>query len=231
MSQDILEAQSFGLPADNGFDPLSIPRQDLSYGAVGQAEVQPPVITNPVMTPAVPFPVVPAPVGPPTTSAQNPVTATPPVSETTVEDKPARNVHSRRRGIALGVLAALGIMFYNGDIPVPGSVPSLGAVQAATPAKPGAQTVARATTMLNSMIGQAEAIRTKTGTFRRISFPDGVQTMQSDSMLVLSVVVDGTCWYAAVVPGFDRIPRWDPTAMRCSLDRLKTHQTNVDQGR
>jgi hypothetical protein len=133
-----------------------------------------------------------------------------------------RNPHARRRAIALGVLVALGFMYSNGDVTLPSSIPSMGLSQAVTPGQPSDAVIARATGTLTSMINQAAQIKAQTGTFHGIAFPADVQVMRSNNMLVLSTVIDGSCWYAALIPGFSPVPRWDPTAVRCSLDRGKT---------
>jgi hypothetical protein len=200
-------------------DPLSIPRQDLSTGTPVTPRQQDQWLHPSFTTPAV---------SQATATASTPA----PVAQTQSEPQ-AKNasVHSRRRGLALGVLAALGIALYSGEVNLPTQMPSLGSVQAVGPAAPDEQTSARANAKLSSMLAQAKAIRATTGTFRGIDFPADVQTMQSDNMLVLSTVVDGSCWFAAVLPGFDPIPRWDPTATRCNIDRLKVQQADVDAGR
>lgn len=231
MSYDLFEAPQ-DLTPPTPVDPFSVPRPDLSYGAA----VEPTRPTaSPAATPAAVTSVVapsnanPTPVESPSTAGTNAGATTGTTGENNAPA--ARTVHSRRRAVALGVLAALGIMFYNGDVKLPGAIPELAGVQAAKPGQPDDQTTAKARAMLSSMLGQAAAIRSQTGTFRGITFPADVQTMRSDNMLVLSTVVNGSCWYAAIMPGFDPIPRWDPTAMRCSLDRMKTLQADVDNDR
>jgi hypothetical protein len=192
-----------------GPDPLSIPRQDLSTGTPIAARQQDQWLHPSFSTPAVALA---------TTTGSTPAPAVQTQSEPQAQKA---NVHTRRRGLALGVLAALGIALYNGNVNLPSQIPLLGSVQAAGPAAPDEQTSARANAKLSSMLAQASSIRATTGTFRGIEFPADVQTMQSDNMLVLSTVVDGSCWFAALMPGFDPIPRWDPTATRCNIDRLK----------
>jgi hypothetical protein len=236
MSYDNFEAHPSSLNLFDDLDPLSVQRPDLSSAPASQGTSQAMVMPAPLgdasMTPPVTLPATtPTVVSPklPEGNSSSPTGEAASTADQAVGK--TKNIHSRRRAMALGVLAAFGIMYYNGDVRLPDAVPSLGAVQAATPGQPADQTVARASGMLNSMIAQADGIRSSTGTFRGIRFPAEVQTMRSDSMLVLSVVVDGTCWYAAIMPGFDRIPRWDPTAMRCSLDRQRTQQSGLDSGR
>lgn len=140
------------------------------------------------------------------------------------------NVHARRRAAVVGALVALGISLYQNDVDValPAGLTAGSSTSAATPQSPNAATQQNAETMLNGALVQARAHHDATGTYRGFVAPGGIISVTGNNLIVLSAVVNGSCWYSAVVPGYDNPPRWDATAARCNGVKLAKLQADID---
>lgn len=139
------------------------------------------------------------------------------------------NIHARRRMGVVGALAALSLAVFSGNvgIPFPSALP--GAVsQAATPSTPDAAATENATQQLRGVLEAAQAHRAANGTYRGFPIPVGVSVVSANDVIVIATVIDGACWYNAIVPGYDQAPRWDATASRCNPDRLAQLQARID---
>lgn len=139
------------------------------------------------------------------------------------------NVHARRRMGIYGALGALALAVISGNIslPVPSAISAVGP-QAGTPQAPDAAASQVATSKLQAAIGTAQAHRQATGSYRGLSTEVGFTAVTGNDMVVIAAVIEGGCWYSAIVPGYDATPRWDATASRCNPDRLTQLQAEID---
>jgi hypothetical protein len=149
----------------------------------------------------------------------------------TMEDVPVANVHARRRMGVFGAVAALLFAVGTGSSDLSLTMLS-GQVKAmsATPVAPDDTTSATAASVLQTGLGAARQNRATTGTYRGTLFPEGIVAVTGNDVVVLTAVVNGSCWYTAIVPDYDSSPKWDATAKRCNPQRLSQLQADLDAG-
>ena len=139
------------------------------------------------------------------------------------------NVHARRRMGVFGAAVALALAVVSGNVglPMPGILSGPGPM-AATPQAPDQGATDAATLTLQSALNAAQEHHSVNGTYRGVTLPAGVNAVTGQDMIVIASVINGACWYSAIVPGYDPTPRWDATASRCNPERLQQLQADVD---
>jgi len=139
------------------------------------------------------------------------------------------NVHARRRMGVFGAAVALALAVVSGNVGLPmhGILSGLGPM-AATPQAPDQGATDAATLTLQSALKAAQEHHSVNGTYRGVALPAGVNAVTGQDMIVIASVINGACWYSAIVPGYDPTPRWDATASRCNPERLQQLQSDVD---
>jgi hypothetical protein len=163
------------------------------------------------------------------TETPSDTTSNPENQENAILPERTVNVHARRRMGVIGAAVALGLAVFSGN--VSGSMPDIlsGAnPMAATPLAPDQEATQIATTALQNALNTAQGFYQANGTYRGAVLPSGVSAVTGKNMVVIASVINGACWYSAIVPGYDPTPRWDATASRCNPERLKQLQAEID---
>lgn len=140
------------------------------------------------------------------------------------------NPYARRRMAVVGSVTALLLLGISGQFE--SSLPTLSGIQtplAATPSKPVESTAMRANTILSNALLAAERHHKQYNTYRGLILNSDTTSVLGENMVVISAIVDGSCWYSALVPGYNNPPRWDATATRCNPDRLIQLQKDIDK--
>jgi hypothetical protein len=237
-SSDPLAATSYSSPMSTSARPVVNRTPDISEDATPAPinhVAQPTAAVDPAPAPAVDTVITPHPEPTGTATQTNPPGETPKDQTDTMTDpetaKSPVNAHARRRMGVYGAVAALLFAVVTGNTNV--SLTNLSAqvsAQSATPMVPDENTSAAAAQLLQSGLDAAREHRAATGSYRGTAFPTGIMSVTGSNIVVVTAVVNGSCWYTAIVPDYDSSPKWDATAKRCNPDRLAQLQTDVDAG-
>ena len=139
------------------------------------------------------------------------------------------NVHARRRMGVIGAGLALGLALFSGNIGV--TLPTIlsgSNSMAATPPVPDQGDIEAAKTALQNALNTAQGYYKSNGTYKGLTLTSGVSTVTGKNMVVIAAVINGACWYSAILPSYDPTPRWDATASRCNPERLKQLQAEIN---
>ena len=153
----------------------------------------------------------------------------PEIQENAISAERTVNVHARRRMGVIGAALALGLAVISANVSV--SIPSIlsGAnPMAATPQAPDQGATQIATIALQNSLNTAQVYYQAKRTYRGVTLPPGISAVAGKNMVVLASVINGACWYSAILPGYDPTPRWDATASRCNPVRLQQLQAEID---
>lgn len=127
------------------------------------------------------------------------------------------NYGARRKRLGrILVFAAIAILYlvFKGGL-VPNS-----ATQTASPSAPASEeTTAVATWTLHATLGDAATHRAQTGTFEGFTAPDSAVAAGRDTIIV-SRVVDGSCFYGGIVAGADAQVQADPSGQACAPEAV-----------